>query len=189
MPLIKDGHLVEDRWTHVGDDEPIGLGVAPIVSLERWQAERETLSLRGPLGIRLRSDQSPALIAEDLHQVSLIALDFPKFTDGRSYSHARLLRDRYGFEGELRAVGNVLRDQFQFMLRCGFDALEVADVGQAGFDALVVADAGLADVWQQVVGEIVHVYQRASDRSLPAWALRLSETPPAAARPAGSLAY
>ena len=177
MPLIKDGHLVEDRWTHVGDDEPIGLGVAPIVSLERWQAERETLSLRGPLGIRLRSDQSPALIAEDLHQVSLIALDFPKFTDGRSYSHARLLRDRYGFEGELRAVGNVLRDQFQFMLRCGFDALEVAD-------------AGLADVWQQVVGEIVHVYQRASDRSLPAWALRLSETPPAAAaRPAGSLAY
>ena len=91
----------------------------------------------------------------------MIALEFPKFTDGRSYSHARLLRDRYGFTGELRAVGNVLRDQFQFMLRCGFDSLEVAEARQI-------------EGWAEAVSEIEGFYQKASDRAVPAWALRLS---------------
>src|SRR3546814_2142105 len=78
----------------------------------------------GRLGLRLKSDQSPAGIAEDLGHFQLVALEFPRFGDGRAYSYARLLRERYGFKGELRAVGNVLRDQFLFMLRCGFDALD-----------------------------------------------------------------
>src|SRR3546814_6954056 len=81
----------------------------------------------GRLGLRLKSDQSPAGIAEDLGHFQLVALEFPRFGDGRAYSYARLLRERSGFKGELRAVGNVLRDQFLFMLRCGFDAFEVAN--------------------------------------------------------------
>ena len=108
MPLIKDGLLIEDSWTAVADDEPLGPDVDPIVSLERWQAEREDLLRRGgPLGLRLRSDQSPERIADDLRHFDLIALEFPKFTDGRAYSYARLLRDRCGFEGELRREAEI----------------------------------------------------------------------------------
>src|SRR3546814_3790777 len=83
-----------------------------IVTLEQWQAGRERLrGHNGRLGLRLKSDQSPAGIAEDLGHFQLVALEFPRFGDGRAYSYARLLRERYGFKGELRAVGNVLRDQ------------------------------------------------------------------------------
>ena len=176
MPLIKDGQLAEDTWTAVADDETFAVGADIIVSLERWQAEREILSRRpGRLGLRLRSDQSPTLVAEDLHHFDLVALEFPKFTDGRSYSHARLLRDRYAFAGELRAVGQVLRDQFVLMLRCGFDSLEVAEPRLAG-------------QWEQAISEIGGVYQGASDRQIPAWALRGGHGG-ATAGVAGSWAY
>ncbi len=128
MPLIKDDTLAADPWASPADDEPLPAGEPAIVSLERWQAERETLAKRNaPLGVRLRSDQPPGEIAGDLDHFAVIALEFPKFTDGRAYSYARLLRERHGYAGELRAVGNVLRDQFPFMVRCGFDAFEVPD--------------------------------------------------------------
>ena len=160
MPLIKEGHLTDDNWTPVADDEEIGADIDPIVSLERWQNERDSLSGRNrPIGLRLRSEQSPAAVADDVERFDVIALDFPKFTDGRSYSHARLLRERYGFNGELRATGNVLRDQFLFLLRCGFDTLEVAD-------------ARLADAWHEATSEIAHAYQRATDPRQPIWARR-----------------
>lgn len=160
MPLIKDGRLAEETWTDVADDEAITADIDPVVSLERWQSERETLSGRNrPIGLRLRSEQSPAAVAEDVDRFDVIALEFPKFTDGRSYSHARLLRERYGYRGELRAVGNVLRDQFQFLLRCGFDSLEVAD-------------EKLADAWEEATSEIAQVYQRATDPRAPIWAQR-----------------
>jgi uncharacterized protein (DUF934 family) len=123
MPLIKNDKLIEDSWVAANDDEPLPLAEAIIVSLERWQAARgELLSRNGRLGLRLKSDQSPVLVAEDLEHFDLIALEFPKFKDGRAYSYARLLRERYGYKGELRAVGEVLRDQLIFMHRCGFDA-------------------------------------------------------------------
>jgi uncharacterized protein (DUF934 family) len=127
MQLIKNGAFVEDKFMTVADDEPLPEGAA-IVSLERWQAERDSLRTRNtPIGVRLKSGQEPSAIVEDLDQIALVALEFPAYRNGRAYSYARLLRERHGFKGELRAVGNVLRDQFQFMIRCGFDALEVAD--------------------------------------------------------------
>lgn len=127
MQLIKNGEFVEDQFVTVADDEALPEGAA-IVSLERWQAEREVLRTRNaPTGVRLKSGQEPSAIAKDLDNIALVALEFPAYRNGRAYSYARLLRERYGFKGELRAVGNVLRDQFQFMIRCGFDALEVAD--------------------------------------------------------------
>lgn len=79
------------------------------------------------MGLRLPNDVPPAAIAADIDRFALIALAFPRFTDGRAYSQARLLRSRFGFRGELRATGNVLRDQLLFMRRCGFDAFELDD--------------------------------------------------------------
>lgn len=127
MQLIKNGAFVEDPFVTVGDEDALPEGAA-IVSLERWQAERETLRARNtPVGVRLKSGQEPSAIVEDLDKLAVVALEFPAYRNGRAYSYARLLRERHGYKGELRAVGNVLRDQFQFMIRCGFDALEVAD--------------------------------------------------------------
>lgn len=126
MPLIKDGRLADDPWLRLADEDEVEVGVPVIVSLERWQAEREALAGRNaPLGLWLRADQSPAEVAEDLSYFGLIALEFPKFNDGRAFSYARLLRERYGFQGEVRAVGEVLRDALLFMHRCGFDAFTI----------------------------------------------------------------
>lgn len=156
MALIKDGTFVDDVWVAVGDDDPVPDDKPAIVSLERWQRDRDRLTGRkAPLGVRLRSDQPPALIAGDLAHFGVVALEFPRFGDGRAYSYARLLRQRYGYGGEVRAVGDVLRDQFLFMHRCGFDAFEVTDRTEIGH-------------WQQALSEISVVYQPAADDRPPA---------------------
>ena len=160
MQIIKDDELTKDPWVAVDDDEPLSGGASAILSLERWLAERAALVRRNaPLGIRLRSDQGPDLIADDLDHFAVVALEFPKFTDGRAYSYARLLRERYGYRGELRAVGNVLRDQYPFMRRCGFDAVEVADGAELG-------------PWLESLSAIGVWYQAAGDRRRPAPLLR-----------------
>ncbi len=166
MPLIKDSQIVEDPWTTLEDEAPLTPGVWPIVSLERWQAERESLMEAGvPIGLRLRSDQSPRLIAEESEHFTVIALEFPKFTDGRPYSSARLLRERYGFKGELRAAGHVLRDQALFLVRCGFDAFEVpADISP--------------DAWRAALARITVRYQAAADARSTAARLRRRPAPP-----------
>ena len=128
MALVKNGELFESSFTDVSSAAEITASGPVIVSLEQWRAQRETLLARGtPLGIRLRSDQPPELIAADLAHFAVVALEFPKFRDGRAYSYARLLRERYGYKGELRAVGEVLTDQLFYMLRCGFDSFQLAD--------------------------------------------------------------
>ncbi len=153
MPLVKDAAIVPDSWQTVADDAPLPPSEPAIISLARWQKERDTLIGRnGKLGIRLTSAQSPATLADDLHRFQLVALEFPKFTDGRAYSYARLLRERYGFKGELRAVGNVLRDQFLFMHRCGFDSYEVAN-------------ESAARSWTQSVQAISRAYQPVESES------------------------
>ena len=122
-----------------------------LVSHEQWQANQAALLARGaPIGIRLRSDQAPELIAADLQSFALVALDFPKFRDGRAYSYARLLRERYGFRGELRAVGEVLLEQLFFMLRTGFDAFEIQGADPAGAYKTALADFS---VWYQPTGD------------------------------------
>jgi len=128
MSLLKSGKIIDDRWVHWQDDEPEPDLGPVIVSLRRWRDDRGQLLERGcPLGIRLTSDQTPGEISDDLQYFDVVALDFPAFTDGRSYSNAKRLRERYAFKGEVRATGDVLRDQYLNMLRCGFDALEVKD--------------------------------------------------------------
>lgn len=126
MALIKDGQVAQDTWRTLSDDESV-IGNGPIIiSFERWRDSRDALKRHnGPLGIRMKSDQPPALIADDIERFELIALEFPTLQDGRAFSYARLLRERHGFKGELRAVGDVYKDQLYFMQRCGFSSFEL----------------------------------------------------------------
>jgi uncharacterized protein (DUF934 family) len=114
MALIKAGKRVEDPFVDASAAEAIPPSGPVIVSLAQWQAQRDALLARGtPLGIRLHSDQSPEAIADDVKHFAAIALEFPKFRDGRAYSYARLLRERYGFvaaDEMLRAVTLMLRN-------------------------------------------------------------------------------
>jgi uncharacterized protein (DUF934 family) len=124
--LIKNGEACDDTFRVLGSDESLPADGDIIVPLARWQAEREALSGRaGRLGVRLKSDEPPALIADDLEHFAVVALEFPVFRDGRAYSYAHLLRDRYGYGGEIRAVGEVLLEQLHYMARVGFDAFEL----------------------------------------------------------------
>ena len=165
MPLIKSGRRVEDPWVYLDDDAPLPEHGPVIVGVARWQAERARLRRRGPpVGVRMKADQPPSLIADDIDRLHLIALEFPAFADGRAYSSARLLRERHGYAHELRAVGTVLRDQFMFMHRCGFDAFEVAD--QAAVDGWIEAMSEIS-VWYQPTGDgraPVSVLRRRSER-------------------------
>jgi uncharacterized protein (DUF934 family) len=130
MPLFKHGAFVEDLWQMVADDAPVPADAPAIVSKARFLAEREALAGRNaPLGLSLKAGEGLDGIEPDIHRFAVIALDFPKFSDGRSYSIARILRERLSFAGELRATGNVLRDQINFMHRAGFDALDVTHPG------------------------------------------------------------
>ncbi len=147
MAILKHGVLQRNDWLSLADDAALPDGAPVIVSLARWQAERDGLIQRNaPVGVRLKSDQSPAVLAGDLQRIALVAIEFPKFTDGRGFSYARLLRDRFGYAGEIRAVGQVLRDQYLFMVRCGIDAIELPDDGniQGYLEAL-----GEFSVWYQ----------------------------------------
>lgn len=147
MALVKDGALAEDPFVDASDADEIPSAGAVIVSLDQWRQGRDALAAReDPLGLRLRSHESPELVADDLDRFAVVALEFPKFRDGRAYTYARWLRERYAFRGEVRAVGDVLLEQLHFMLRVGFDAFEIA-----GDDPLGAYRAAAADfsVWYQ----------------------------------------
>ena len=147
MALVKNGELATSSFIDASGADAIPAAGPVIVSFDQWKAHRDELLKRGTeLGIRLHSDQAPELIAEDLAHFAVVALEFPKFRDGRSYSYARLLRERYGFKGELRAVGEVLLEQLFFMLRVGFDAFDIQSA-----DPLKDYRTALADfsVWYQ----------------------------------------
>ena len=124
--LIKNGIIRPDPFARVGIDDGLPVDGDVIVPLGRWRAEREALGQRASrLGVLLKSDEPPALIAGDLERLAVVALEFPAFRDGRAYSYARLLRDQFGYAGEIRAVGDVLLEQLHFMARAGFDAFEL----------------------------------------------------------------
>jgi uncharacterized protein (DUF934 family) len=126
MPLVKAGQIAEDSYVRVLDDAPLPDDAPVLLTAQRFLADApEILQRSAPVGVLWPNDRKVAELAPFIDRLSLIALVFPKFKDGRAYSQARLLRERHGFRGELRATGDVLRDQFQFLLRAGFDAFEV----------------------------------------------------------------
>lgn len=139
--LIKKGALIENSWQRLDDDSAVPASTDIIVSLPRWQAEREALLQHdGQVGVCLQPGEEPEALAADLHTLPLIAIEFPQFVDGRGYSYARELRSRYQYQGEIRAVGDVLKDQLFYLWRCGFDAFDI----RADKDA-AEALAGLRD--------------------------------------------
>ncbi len=126
MPLYKDGSFVEDAWHVLGEGEAIGNGGPAILSLAQWLAlSNRRDGINAPVGVLLEAGESIDPILPDLDELSLIALAFPKFGDGRSFSKAAMLRGQHGFRGEIRAMGDVLWDQLQLMRRCGFDAFAI----------------------------------------------------------------
>lgn len=150
MALLRGGQVVADEFVNAAGLETIPPDGAVIVSLDQWRQHRETLLARKtPLGIRLASDQHPENIAADLGHFSVIALEFPRFRDGRAYTYARLLRERYGWRGELRAVGDVLQEQLNFMIRCGFDTFEIAGDAESAWRTVINDHT----VWYQATGD------------------------------------
>jgi uncharacterized protein (DUF934 family) len=126
MPLVKAGKITPDAFVHVADDAEVPRDGAILVSAARFVENAEALSRRaGPTGVIWPNNRDLDDLVPYLANVAVVALVFPTFRDGRAYTQARLLRERHGFKGELRATGQVLRDQFVFMLRAGFDAFEV----------------------------------------------------------------
>ncbi len=122
--LIKDRTLVDDRWAVVRDADSPPPGPV-IVPLATWKSNRDALKARGDVGVWLASSDDPADLANDTATLTVIAVDFPQFTDGRGYSIGRLLRERYGFAGELRAIGDVQHDQLYYLAQCGFNAFSI----------------------------------------------------------------
>jgi uncharacterized protein (DUF934 family) len=126
MRIIKDRKIVDDGFLHVPDANELPERGDLIVSLDRYRELRSMLAARGTkVGVQLRSDQEAKLVADLLPELAVVAIEFPGFKDGRGYTTARLLRERFSFRGEIRAVGDVLRDQLYYMERCGFDAFEL----------------------------------------------------------------
>ena len=125
MPLVKNGQIATDVFFHAADGAELP-GEAPVlVSAARFLEDPEGLLKRGKVGVIWPNSRDIDDLVPYLHRLALVALVFPSFRDGRAYTQARLLRERHGYEGELRATGQVLRDQFVFMLRAGFDAFDV----------------------------------------------------------------
>jgi uncharacterized protein (DUF934 family) len=151
--LLRDGVVVLDDWEDLNDAPLPGDGSAVIVGLDRWQRERDAFAAyAGKLGVKLEPAHKVEDLAADLPRLALVAANFPGPSDGRGYTQGRLLRERYGFKGELRASGYVRRDQVFFLARCGFNALELPEeelpAAEAAFKTFSAAyqptnDAGL----------------------------------------------
>ncbi|EKM96806.1 DUF934 domain-containing protein [Pseudomonas stutzeri] len=156
--IIKNEQIIDETWHLLPKEETLdGLSNCDdvIVPLHLWIDHAHALKARdGGLGIWLDSNEQVEEIADDLEHFQVIALNFPKFTDGRHYSSARLLRERYGYKGEIRAIGDVLRDQLFYMRRCGFDAFAIR------------ADRDPEDALQSLKDFSVR-YQAAVDERLP----------------------
>ena len=151
MRLVKAGHVIDDRYVRVLDDAPIPDDLPAIVPAARFLADVADIARReAPTGVLWPNNRKVAELAPHLDRLALVELTFPNFKDGRAYSQARILRERYGYRGELRASGQILRDQFLFLVRAGFDALDVAKA--ADVDAYAAALARYS-VFYQVAGE------------------------------------
>jgi uncharacterized protein (DUF934 family) len=161
MRLVENGRIVDDRYVRVLDDAPVPDRVPVLLPAKRFLADADELVRRdGSLGVLWPNDRRVAELEPWLGHLALIALNFPKFRDGRAYSQARLLREHFGFRGTLRATGDVLRDQFHFLVRAGFDSFEVKKPADA-------------QVFAEVLGRYSVVYQPGADGRASALRRRL----------------
>lgn len=163
MPvIIKNNQVIADFWTLLNADAQLDQALQTqqvIVPLSLWQQHKSELQAVQQLGVWLEADQAIEDLIDDLAQFTVIALNFPVFTDGRHFSSARLLRERYAYTGEIRAIGDVFRDQLFFMQRCGFDAY------------VIRADLCPTDALKSLT-ELSVSYQAAYDQNLPLYRRR-----------------
>jgi len=161
MPLLKDGAEIENTWVFLDHDGEAELkpDQAVTLPLARFLEQAESLAGRNaPVGVRLVPEDDPELLEPFLEWIQLIEVSFPRYTDGRGYSQAQLLRRRHGYQGELRAVGHVLRDQIFYMNRSGFDAYETARADLSGV--------------LEALNEFRDTYQPAADGRVPVFRQR-----------------
>lgn len=166
--IIRHRAVIRDSWQLLEQDPAGALPFSGdvIVPLGLWASERDALSFRlGRIGVWLEADADPAAIAPDLPRFGVIAIRFRSVGDGRGYSLARLLRERYGYRGELRAIGEVLRDQLHYLSRCGFDAFAL----RADQDPEQALSA---------FGDFSEAYQASVERPEPLFRRRLALQPP-----------
>jgi len=165
MPLVKGNTVVADEYVHLADDAELPVDGAVLVSAERFLADPEAaLSRKAKTGVIWPNNRDIDDLLPYLDRLAAVALVFPVFRDGRAYTQARLLRERFRFRGELRATGQVLRDQFVFMLRAGFDAIEVKKQSDA-------------DAFANVAKRYSVFYQPTGDGRITAFHRRLMHLP------------
>ena len=163
--IIKNGQVIDDTWLVLklaeGETpEAITLPDAPtLLPLAVWLARKdEILARRQPVGIWLESNEGPESIANDLKHFTIIGVNFPKFADGRGYSTARLLRERFAYSGEIRALGDVLRDQLFLLRRCGFDAFAVRQ--DKDIEAALAGLTAFSESYQTAVDQPQPLFRR-----------------------------
>jgi len=162
MPLLtKDRTLIDDRWALLPETAALAdvpASTPAIVPLALWSAQHDALSIRKDIGVWLKPDDDPDALAGDVARLPLIAVDFPKFGDGRGYSTARLLREKYGYTAELRAIGDILRDQLYYLRQCGFDTFALRP-GRSVAEAMAAFD-DFSDSYQATVARPVPLFRR-----------------------------
>ncbi|MEH6474846.1 MAG: DUF934 domain-containing protein [Sneathiella sp.] len=157
--FIKDRKSQEDSWTpYTGLEDMDNLPSGDVyVPFDEWKSSRDALLKRNSrLGVILENTDNVAELIEDFDRLDLVVLQFPKMADGRAFTQARLLRERFGYKGEIRAVGDVLHDQVFYMQRCGFNSFEMRS------DQDIPTALGAFD-------EMTVTYQPAADEELPIW--------------------
>ncbi len=175
MRIFADGQFVEDDWRHLGDGEDPKTVDAErvIVPLALWRSDRDRLVQSGrKIGVRVEAGDTIDPASDALNQVTLFSVVFAKFSDGRGYSTGRVLRDRFGFAGELRAEGDVLIDQIPQMIRCGFTSFAVTHGGT------------IAALERGELPAVLHVYQ-GPNAGGPSWRHRFQAGEKTAEQTAG----
>jgi uncharacterized protein (DUF934 family) len=163
MPLIKNGAFVDDRFVFIPDGQAFPDEGGVMVTLSRFQSERDSIiAHHRPVCVRLAAAENPEVLKDDLANIDAIALEFPIFRDGRAFSWARMLRERFAYQGEIRAVGHFLYDQLAFLMRVGFDAFEVRQ------------DFRIAE-FSRAMEEMTYVYQPSVDRRKTVMQIRRGE--------------
>jgi uncharacterized protein (DUF934 family) len=157
--LILDRKIAANDWVTLADDAALPASGKAIVSLKRYRTEREALAASGlTVGVRIPNTDDVSLLAPELAGLPLVAVEIPKFSDGRAYSQARVLRERFGYQGEIRAQGDVLHDQLFHMFRCGINAFELRADQDAQDCLRAFADYDL--YYQQAADGVETVWQK-----------------------------
>ncbi|MES2674942.1 MAG: DUF934 domain-containing protein [Pseudomonadota bacterium] len=162
--IIKNGLIAENNWQFIAKSEsdaaaieiPVGQIIVP---LNVWLAQKNALQARTDIGVWLDSDETAEQLGDDAKKLPLIGVNFPGFMDGRAFSTARLLRERYGFTGELRAVGNFIRDQLCYLRRCGVNSFAFSNT-EINLDAALKSLQDFNEYYQASVDQPLPLFRR-----------------------------